>query len=243
VSLRNEHEYRVSLRNEHGYRVSGAQARILVVDNYDSFVFNLVQYLAQLGAQCLVRRNDEVDVEDLDALAVDGILISPGPGRPEDAGVSVPLVRAAASRGLPLLGVCLGHQAIAVSLGGTVVRAPELLHGRTSEVVHDGLGVLAGLPSPFTATRYHSLAAAEETLPSELAVTGRTPSGIVMSVRHRSLPIEGVQFHPESVLTFGGHQMLATWLTGCGFPPDPEALRVATEAAARHYAPETAPTG
>ncbi len=215
-----------------------ARARILVVDNYDSFVFNLVQYLAQLGADCVVRRNDEVSVEELDGHGVDGVLISPGPGRPEDAGVSVPLVEAAADRSLPLLGVCLGHQAVAVALGGKVIRAPELLHGRTSEVLHDGSGVLAGLPSPFTATRYHSLAAAEEDLPDDLQVTGRTSSGIVMSVRHRSLPIEGVQFHPESVLTFGGHQMLATWLTGCGFPPEAEALRVATEAAARHYAPD-----
>ncbi|MDQ3476590.1 MAG: aminodeoxychorismate/anthranilate synthase component II [Actinomycetota bacterium] len=226
---------------------AGGAARILVVDNYDSFVFNLVQYLAQLGAECVVRRNDEVSVDDLDGLGVDGVLISPGPGRPEDAGVSVPLVKSAADRRLPLLGVCLGHQAIAVALGGKVIRAPELLHGRTSEVVHDGAGVLAGLPSPFTATRYHSLAAAEEDLPDELEVTGRTRSGIVMSVRHRSLPIEGVQFHPESVLTFGGHQMLATWLTGCGFRPENEALRVATEAASRHYAPdrpalETVPT-
>lgn len=221
--------------------MAAPKARILVVDNYDSFVFNLVQYLAQLGAQCLVRRNDEVDIADLDALGVDCILISPGPGRPEDAGISVPLVRAAATRRIPLLGVCLGHQAIAVAFGGSVIRAPELLHGRTSAVVHDGLGVLAGLASPFTATRYHSLAVAQENLPTELAVTSRTPSGIVMSVRHRSLPIEGVQFHPESVLTVGGHQMLATWLGECGFPPDPEALRVATEAAARHYAPEPVP--
>ncbi len=221
---------------------AGGAARILVVDNYDSFVFNLVQYLAQLGAECLVRRNDEVGVDDLDGLGVDGVLISPGPGRPEDAGVSLPLVKAAADRRLPLLGVCLGHQAVTVALGGTVIRAPELLHGRTSEVVHGGVGVLAGLPSPFTATRYHSLAAAEEYLPGELEVTGRTRSGIVMSIRHRSLPIEGVQFHPESVLTFGGHQMLATWLTGCGFRPNDEALRVATEAAARHYASDPAPT-
>ena len=221
---------------------SRSAARILVVDNYDSFVFNLVQYLAQLGAECLVRRNDEIDIADLDSLDVDGILISPGPGRPEDAGVSVGLVTEAAARKLPLLGVCLGHQAIAVAFGGRVIRAQELLHGRTSEIVHDGLGVLAGLPSPFTATRYHSLAAAEEDLPAELEISSRTPSGIVMSVRHRSLPIEGVQFHPESVLTVGGHQMLATWLTACGFPPDPEALRTATEAAARHYTSDPVPT-
>ena len=234
----------MSLRNEHGDRVSkaAARARILVVDNYDSFVFNLVHYLAQLGAECVVRRNDEVAVADLKALGVDGILISPGPGRPEDAGVSVPLVREAAAADVPLLGVCLGHQAIAVAFGGKVIRAPELLHGRTSEVVHDGVGVLAGLPSPFTATRYHSLTADEQRLPDELEVTGRTPNGIVMSLRHRSLPIEGVQFHPESVLTFGGHQLMANWLAGCAFPPDPEALSVATAAAARHYAPKPALT-
>jgi para-aminobenzoate synthetase component 2 len=222
--------------------VPGATARILVVDNYDSFVFNLVQYLAQLGAECVVRRNDEVAVADLDRLGVDGILISPGPGRPEQAGVSIPLVCAAAGRELPLLGVCLGHQAIAIAFGGKVTRAPELLHGRTSEVVHDGQGVLAGLPSPFVATRYHSLAAAAEDLPYDLEVTGATPGGIVMSLRHRRLPIEGVQFHPESVLTVGGHRLLANWLTGCGFPPAAQALQVATEAAARHYAPEPAPT-
>ncbi|MDQ4038975.1 MAG: aminodeoxychorismate/anthranilate synthase component II, partial [Actinomycetota bacterium] len=213
-----------------------AKARILVVDNYDSFVFNLVQYLAQLGAECVVRRNDDVAVADLDALDIDGILISPGPGRPEAAGVSVPLVCAAADRKVPLLGVCLGHQAIAVAFGAKVTRAPELLHGRTSAVVHEGRGVLAGLPTPFTATRYHSLAAAEDSLPDVVEVTGRTPGGIVMSIRHRSLPIEGVQFHPESVLTYGGHQMLATWLTECGFPPDSAALRASTQAAARHYA-------
>jgi len=224
--------------------MSHGAARILVLDNYDSFVFNLVQYLAQLGADCVVSRNDEMrpaNLADLAALELDGILISPGPGRPEDAGVSVALVRAAAAARVPLLGVCLGHQAIAIAFGGTVVRAPELLHGRTSDVVHEGLGVLAGLPSPLTATRYHSLAAEEEDLPGDLEVTGRTPSGIVMSLRHRELPIEGVQFHPESVLTVGGHQLLATWLSGCGFAPDPEVLRVASQAAARHYLPEPLP--
>jgi para-aminobenzoate synthetase component 2 len=189
-------------------------ARILVIDNYDSFVYNLVQYLAQLGADVVVRRNDEVKLSELDD--VDGVLISPGPGIPEQAGVSVAAVDAAAGSGLPVLGVCLGHQAIGVAFGAVVERAPELLHGKTSDVLHDSEGVLAGLPTPFTATRYHSLTVREDTLPAELAVTARTASGVVMALRHRSLPIEGVQFHPESVLTQGGHRMLANWLVRCG---------------------------
>jgi para-aminobenzoate synthetase component 2 len=188
--------------------------RILVVDNYDSFVFNLVQYLGQLGADTVVRRNDQVPAAD--AAHYDGVLISPGPGVPETAGISVEMVLACEQVGVPLLGVCLGHQAIAVAHGATVSRAPELLHGKTSEVEHEGAGVLAGLPRPFTATRYHSLAVEESTLPAELAVTGRTPSGVVMALRHRDLPIEGVQFHPESVLTQGGHVLLASWLRQCG---------------------------
>jgi para-aminobenzoate synthetase component 2 len=192
--------------------------RILVVDNYDSFVYNLVQYLAQLGADSVVRRNDAVTPDELDDLAVDGVLVSPGPGVPEQAGVSVAMAPACAERGLPLLGVCLGHQAIGVAYGGTVCRAPELLHGKTSEVHHTGLGVLAGLANPFTATRYHSLAVLESTLPAEIEVTARTGSGVVMALRHRTLPIEGVQFHPESVLTQGGHLLLANWLAGCGNP-------------------------
>ena len=187
--------------------------RVLVVDNYDSFVFNLVQYLAQLGADCTVRRNDEVRVAD--AEGYDGVLLSPGPGTPERAGVCVDLVRHCAGS-VPVLGVCLGHQAIAVAYGATVTRAPELLHGKTSEVVHPGVGVLAGIPSPFTATRYHSLAVDPDTVPAELEVTGMTRSGVVMGLRHRSRPVEGVQFHPESVLTEGGHRMLANWLTVCG---------------------------
>jgi para-aminobenzoate synthetase component 2 len=190
--------------------------RILVVDNYDSFVYNLVQYLAQLGAEVIVRRNDAVDPAELAELAVDGVLISPGPGVPEQAGVSVPMVGAAAARGLPVFGVCLGHQAIGVAFGAVVERAPELLHGKTSEIRHDGRSVLAGLPVPFTATRYHSLAIRADTLPDELEVIGSTSSGVVMAVRHRELPIDGVQFHPESVLTQGGHRMLATWLQRCG---------------------------
>jgi len=196
-----------------------APLRVLVVDNYDSFVFNLVQYLAQLGADCTVVRNDEV--EPGDAAAYDGVLISPGPGTPERAGISVDLVREVAGS-VPVLGVCLGHQAIAVAYGAVVERAPELLHGKTSEVEHEGSGVLAGLPSPFTATRYHSLSVRPETLPDELEVTGRTASGIVMALRHRDLPVEGVQFHPESVLTQGGHRLLANWLVTCGDPEAPQ---------------------
>jgi para-aminobenzoate synthetase component 2 len=190
--------------------------RILVVDNYDSFVYNLVQYLGQLGADVEVRRNDAVAPADLDTLAVDGVLISPGPGTPQDAGVSMALVTACAQRAVPLFGVCLGHQAIAAVFGAAVVRAPELLHGKTSDVVHDGTGVLAGLPVPFTATRYHSLTVDEATLPTEIVVTGRTSSGVVMALRHAGLPIEGVQFHPESVLTQGGHRIVANWLARCG---------------------------
>ncbi|MCU1602345.1 MAG: glutamine amidotransferase of anthranilate synthase [Frankiales bacterium] len=189
-------------------------ARILVVDNYDSFVFNLVQYLNQLGAETVVKRNDEVAAKDVEGY--DGLLLSPGPGTPEDAGASIELVGACEDRGVPLLGVCLGHQAIAVAHGATVSRAPELLHGKTSEVTHQHAGVLHDLPSPFTATRYHSLAVEEDTLPSELKVTGRTASGVVMALRHRDLPVEGVQFHPESVLTQGGHLLLASWLRQCG---------------------------
>jgi para-aminobenzoate synthetase component 2 len=191
---------------------------VLVVDNYDSFVFNLVQYLAQLGVECTVLRNDEVRPRD--AHGYDGVLLSPGPGTPERAGVCVDLVRECAGS-VPLLGVCLGHQAIAVAYGGVVERAPELLHGKTSQVLHAGVGVLAGLPSPFTATRYHSLAVRPESLPEELAVTGRTESGVVMALRHRDLAVEGVQFHPESVLTEGGHRMLASWLVACGDPDAP----------------------
>ncbi len=195
--------------------------RVLVVDNYDSFVYNLVQYLGQLGVACVVRRNDEVTPDealaaDVDGAPVDGVLLSPGPGTPEDAGVCVEMVTRLAGV-LPVFGVCLGHQAIAVAYGATVGRAPELLHGKTSEVHHDGTGVLAGLPDPFTATRYHSLAVVEETLPAaEFEVTGRTRSGVVMALRHRTLALEGVQFHPESVLTQAGHTMLANWLAVCG---------------------------
>ncbi len=185
------------------------------MDNYDSFVFNLVQYLEQLGAECVVRRNDAVDAAEVPALEVAGILLSPGPGTPAEAGVTEDMVRWAAGR-LPVFGVCLGHQAIAEVYGATVDRAEELLHGRTSLVEHAGQGVLAGLPSPFTATRYHSLAVVDGTVPDVLEVTARTGGGVIMGLRHRDHAIEGVQFHPESVLTQGGHRMLANWLAVCG---------------------------
>jgi para-aminobenzoate synthetase component 2 len=191
--------------------------RVLVIDNYDSFVYNLVQYLAQLGADTVVRRNDAVDLDELDE--VDGVLVSPGPGTPERAGSSVEVIRRAAQRMRPLLGVCLGHQAIGVAWGGVVERAPELLHGKTSLVHHTGVGVLAGLPEPFVATRYHSLTIRPDSVPDVLEVTGRTDSGVIMALRHRELPIEGVQFHPESVLTEGGHRMLANWMASTGHPP------------------------
>lgn len=197
-------------------------ARILVVDNYDSFVFTIVGYLEQLGAQCTVVRNDEVaPAAGADRAAYDGVLISPGPGTPEEAGVSMAMIRACADTGQPMLGVCLGHQALGVVFGATVGRAPELLHGKTSLVDHDGTGVLAGLGQPFTATRYHSLAIDPATMPADLVANGRTASGVIMAVRHASLPLHGVQFHPESVLTEGGHRLLANWLTMCG---DPQAV-------------------
>jgi para-aminobenzoate synthetase component 2 len=188
--------------------------RILVVDNYDSFVFTIVGYLQQLGADCQVVRNDAISTAD--AAEFDGVLLSPGPGTPEEAGVSMAMVEACAERAQPMLGVCLGHQALGAVFGATVGRAPELLHGKTSLVVHDGTGVLAGLASPFTATRYHSLTIEPSTMPSDLVANGHTRSGIIMGVRHRDLPLHGVQFHPESVLTEGGHRLLANWLELCG---------------------------
>jgi para-aminobenzoate synthetase component 2 len=208
-------------------------ARILVVDNYDSFVYNLVQYLGQLGAEVVVARNDAIDPRDLPRMDVDGVLISPGPGTPQDAGCSVPFVDACARVGVPMFGVCLGHQAFGAAFGGEVVRASELLHGKTSEVHHDGVGVLAGVPSPVTVTRYHSLVVDPGTLPYEIEVTGRTAAGLVMAMRHRSLPIEGVQFHPESVLTEWGHLMLANWLALCGYPAAPaQVAQLSAETAA-----------
>ncbi|HEX2856703.1 MAG TPA: aminodeoxychorismate/anthranilate synthase component II [Propionibacteriaceae bacterium] len=191
-------------------------ARILVVDNYDSFVYNLVQYLAQIGADVEVWRNDDPRFQQPDFLAgFDGVLLSPGPGTPEHAGVCVDLVRRHAGE-LPIFGVCLGLQSMGVAFGGVVDRAPEVMHGKTSLVHHDGRGVFAGLPSPLRATRYHSLAIDPATVPDELEVSARTDTGIIMAVRHRTLPVESVQFHPESVLTEGGYQMLANWLAVCG---------------------------
>ena len=188
--------------------------KILVVDNYDSFVFNLVQYLQQLGAECTVVRNDAVTAQE--ASKFDGVLISPGPGTPEKAGISVEMIKYCAQHSIPLFGVCLGHQAIGVAFGATVSRAPELLHGKTSLVYHQQEGVLVDIPSPFTATRYHSLCVEKDSVPNTLHITGSTDSGLVMSMEHTTLPIQGVQFHPESVLTEHGHQMLANWLVMCG---------------------------
>ena len=204
--------------------------RILVVDNYDSFVFNLVQYLGQLGVDAEVWRNDDPRIGGaVETAAVaeefDGVLLSPGPGTPERAGASIGLVEACAAAGTPLLGVCLGHQAIGVAFGATVDRAPELLHGKTSSVYHTNVGVLHGLPDPFTATRYHSLTILPHTVPTELEVTARTRGGVIMAVRHRDLPIHGVQFHPESILTEGGHRMLANWLGYCGSAPAESLVR------------------
>ena len=196
---------------------------IFVLDNYDSFTYNLVQYLGELGADVVVRRNDEITVEQVEALRPDRILLSPGPCTPAEAGILVPLVRQMATvpRRTPILGVCLGHQAIGEAFGGKVVRAHQLMHGKTSRIEHDGHGVFSGLPTPLTCTRYHSLIVEEESLPSELEVTARTPESngagaagntVIMGLRHRSLPIEGVQFHPESVLTEGGHQMIRNFM-------------------------------
>jgi para-aminobenzoate synthetase component II len=205
--------------------------RVLVIDNYDSFVYNLVQYLAQLGATTTVRRNDVVSMDEVDG--VDGVLISPGPGTPERAGSSMAVILHCAELRIPVLGVCLGHQAIGAAWGGVVERAPELLHGKTSQVHHGGAGVLEGLPDPFTATRYHSLTVRPDSVPDVLEVTGRTESGVIMALRHRELPVEGVQFHPESVLTEGGHRMLANWMANCGHPvPEPLVSRLSAEVAA-----------
>jgi para-aminobenzoate synthetase component 2 len=195
--------------------------KILVVDNYDSFVFNLVQYLQQLGAEVVVKRNDEVNADSINGF--DGVLLSPGPGTPEDAGACIEIVNAAIEKQKPLLGVCLGHQAIGAALGGKVSRAPELLHGKTSQVQHQNEGVFKDLKSPFRATRYHSLAIETPSVPEELLVTATTDTGVIMGVKHKSAPIEGVQFHPESVLTEGGHRLLANWLETCG---DKDAISV-----------------
>jgi para-aminobenzoate synthetase component II len=193
--------------------------RILVVDNYDSFVYTIVGYLDQLGAETVVVRNDAVPSVD-ERSSYDGVLISPGPGTPRAAGQSMDVIRDCATTGTPMLGVCLGHQALGEVYGATVTHAPELMHGKVSQVAHEGGGVLAGLSTPFTATRYHSLAVVDGTVPDELVVTARTDSpggpGVIMGLQHRELPLHGVQFHPESVLTEGGHRLLANWLEICG---------------------------
>jgi anthranilate synthase/aminodeoxychorismate synthase-like glutamine amidotransferase len=186
-------------------------SRVLVIDNYDSFVYNLVQYLGELGADPVVHRNDRLSVEEALALRPDAVLLSPGPGRPEDAGITCACV-AAFTGVVPVLGVCLGHQAIGHVFGGRVVPAPRLMHGKTSFVRHDGAGVFAGLPDPLEATRYHSLAVSGEGLPDVLEVTATSDDGTVMGLRHRDHPTEGVQFHPESILTVGGHDLLANFL-------------------------------
>jgi anthranilate synthase/aminodeoxychorismate synthase-like glutamine amidotransferase len=190
--------------------------KVLVIDNYDSFVYNLVQYLGELGAEPVVVRNDASDVEDLLVLHADGLLISPGPGRPEDAGISSRAIEAFAERGTPVLGVCLGHQCIGALYGGSIVRAPEIMHGKTSSIHHKDVGVFSGLPDPFEATRYHSLVVAEDSVPDVLEITAWTENGTVMGLRHRELPIEGVQFHPESILTRVGHELLGNFLRNVG---------------------------
>lgn len=210
---------------------------MLVVDNYDSFVFNLVQYLGQLGVPADVWRNDDPRLSGPAAIAAavrdyDGVLLSPGPGIPQRAGASVEIVGECAASATPLLGVCLGHQAIGVAFGANVGRAPELLHGKTSSVFHADDAVLQGLPNPFTATRYHSLTVEPTSMPLELKVTARTGAGVIMALRHVDLPIHGVQFHPESILTEGGHRMLANWLGICGAaPPEPVVSRLEQQVA------------
>ncbi|WP_237237290.1 aminodeoxychorismate/anthranilate synthase component II [Rothia nasimurium] len=192
--------------------------KILVIDNYDSFVFTLVGYIQQLGAETTVIRNDELTLDETIALAQehDGVLVSPGPGNPAEAGVIIDVIKWAKTANKPLLGVCLGHQALAEAFGGVVSHAPELMHGKTSQLVHTGQSVFKGLPSPFTATRYHSLAVEPATLPAELEVTSSTDNGIIMGLRHVTAPLHGVQFHPESVLTEGGYLMLGNWLEEVG---------------------------
>jgi len=189
---------------------------ILVIDNYDSFVYTIVGYLRQMGAQTTVVRNDAVDFSVI--ASFDGVLVSPGPGTPADAGASMDVIRACAAARVPMLGICLGHQALAEVYGAVVSHAPELMHGKTSLIAHEGGSVLEGLPSPFTATRYHSLAVEPPTVPDTLEVTCTTANGIIMGLRHKVLPLTGVQFHPESVLTEGGHRLLANWLEECGLP-------------------------
>ena len=213
ASCRDErsHRNRARRRSPIPLRYGPVTARVLVIDNYDSFVYNLVQYLGELGAEPIVHRHDAITTDEAAALEPDAVLISPGPGRPEDAGMSTSIIRWAAGR-IPVLGVCLGHQCIGAAWGGNVIRAPEVMHGKTSRIHHEGAGVFAGLPSPFEATRYHSLLVERSSLPEEFEVTASTEDGLVMGLRHRDLDVEGVQFHPESILTASGHDLLANFL-------------------------------
>ena len=188
--------------------------RIVVLDNYDSFVFNLVQYLGELGAEPLVHRSDELSLDQIVDLDPDGILISPGPGRPDDAGLSNDVIRQFTGH-RPVFGVCLGNQCIGQVFGGVVVRAPQIMHGKTSLIRHEGQGVFAGLPQPFEATRYHSLVVERSSVPDVLEITAETDDGLVMGLRHRDADVEGVQFHPESILTTGGHRLVANFLDRC----------------------------
>jgi anthranilate synthase/aminodeoxychorismate synthase-like glutamine amidotransferase len=194
--------------------------RVLVIDNYDSFVYNLVQYLGELEAAPEVHRHDALGIDELLALEPDAVLVSPGPGRPEDAGVSNSAILEFGSRGVPVLGVCLGHQCIGQLFGGKVVRAPHVMHGKTSQISHDGEGLFAGIPTPFTATRYHSLIVERDSIPDVLAVTAESEDGLVMGLRHRELPIVGVQFHPESILTHSGHDLLRNFLATTHTPAE-----------------------
>lgn len=204
--------------------------RILVIDNYDSFVYTLNGYLLELGAITEVMRNDAFSADDAAAVIADydAVLLSPGPGTPAAAGVSIPIVHAALASGHPLLGVCLGHQAIAEALGATVTHADELMHGKTSQIEHDDSLIFRDLPQPFRATRYHSLAIVDGTVPDELVITARTPSGVIMGVQHATQPVYGVQFHPESVLTEGGYLMLGNWLSRTGMPEAPALAKTLT---------------
>jgi anthranilate synthase/aminodeoxychorismate synthase-like glutamine amidotransferase len=186
--------------------------RVLVIDNYDSFVYNLVQYLGELGAEPIVHRHDAVTLDEMDALGPDAVLVSPGPGRPEDAGLSNAAIRHFGEQDVPVLGVCLGLQCIGEVYGGEVVRAPRVMHGKTSEIRHHDVGVFAGLPNPLTATRYHSLVVRKDSVPTVLEITAESDDGLVMGLRHREYPIEGVQFHPESILTVSGHDLLRNFL-------------------------------
>jgi len=205
------HRNRARRRSPIPLRYGPVTVRVLVIDNYDSFVYNLVQYLGELGAEPIVHRHDAITTDEAAALEPDAVLISPGPGRPEDAGMSTSIIRWAAGR-IPVLGVCLGHQCIGAAWGGNVIRAPEVMHGKTSRIHHEEAGVFAGLPSPFEATRYHSLLVERSSLPEEFEVTASTEDGLVMGLRHRDLDVEGVQFHPESILTASGHDLLANFL-------------------------------